>query len=103
VCGLTVAAVEPEVAQRIVIDLHRGRGPISGWFLAEGQVAAIEFLSWMDLVALLEAARRPQAVRPMNEGDRSDGASAAGPRDSWTALHSEKADGRTSSDQERPC
>jgi hypothetical protein len=45
--------------QRVVIELHRGTGPMTGRFLAEGHGRPEPFDGWLELLALLEAARAP--------------------------------------------
>jgi len=45
--------------QRVVIELHRGDGPMSGRFLVEGNEEPAVFAGWMELLALLESIRRP--------------------------------------------
>jgi hypothetical protein len=45
--------------QRVVIELRRGEGPMSGRFLAEGQHQPQPFSGWLELLALLETARLP--------------------------------------------
>jgi hypothetical protein len=47
---------DPHV-QRVVIELRRGEGPMSGHFLAEGQHQPQPFSGWLELLALLEIAR----------------------------------------------
>jgi hypothetical protein len=44
---------------RVVIELHRADGPMSGRFLAEGQDEPQPFSGWLELLALLETARLP--------------------------------------------
>jgi hypothetical protein len=46
-----------ENTQRIVIELRRGDGPMIGRFLVEGDAEAARFDGWLELLALLEAAR----------------------------------------------
>lgn len=46
---------------RVVIELDRGEGPVSGRFLAEGQHEPHPFSGWLELLALLETARPPAA------------------------------------------
>jgi hypothetical protein len=56
---------------RVLIELHRAAGPMSGRFLAEGQDEPQPFSGWLELLALLEAARLPadQATDPQLEED----------------------------------
>jgi hypothetical protein len=55
---------------RVVIELHRGEGPMSGRFLAEGQHQPQPFSGWLELLALLETARSPG--RPNAETDQEE-------------------------------
>jgi hypothetical protein len=57
---------------RVVIELRRGEGPMSGRFLAEGHDQPQPFSGWFDLLALLEAARYPagRTPEPIHEENR---------------------------------
>ena len=48
---------------RVVLELHRGEGSMSGRVLAEGQTQPQSFTGWLELLALLESAC-PPADRP---------------------------------------
>jgi hypothetical protein len=50
--------------KRVVIELRRGEGPMSGRFMAEGQGRPQIFSGWLELLALLETARLPPADAP---------------------------------------
>jgi hypothetical protein len=56
---------------RVVIELHRGDGPMSGRFLAEGEDQPEPFSGWLELLALLETAHRPAetAADPQQQED----------------------------------
>jgi hypothetical protein len=50
--------------QRIVIELDRNAGPISGTFVAQDTPKVTPFYGWIELLALLETARDPSASAP---------------------------------------
>jgi hypothetical protein len=55
---------------RIVIELRPGDGPMTGTFLDEGKRDPMPFSGWMELLALLEAARA-RTVRQVAEQDQT--------------------------------
>jgi hypothetical protein len=52
---------------RVVIELRRGEGPMSGRFLAEGEAQPQPFCGWLELLALLETVRPPTDPAPNPE------------------------------------
>jgi hypothetical protein len=57
--------------QRVLIELHRGDGPITGTFLPEDRPQPMPFFGWIELLALLETARAcPETDAAMKEEKR---------------------------------